>query len=219
MVVGAGAAVALAQLCFPDRWMLQTWIAAGTPWIYLPALPLLGWALHRRRWPESAALAVVSLCWLGWLTPLVLGDARGEPDLRLASVNALAWNLDHAGAARDIAALEADVLAIQEVSPELAEAFEGSAFDRWPHRIVLARDDAFGIAVLSRFPMEASLEELGPEVPVDALVSAQTSEPMVIADLTVDGRPLRLFAVHTLPPFGRRYAEVWRAQCDALRQQ
>ena len=216
IVVAAGVIVALAQLWLPDRWMLQTWIAAGTPWVYLPALPLLAFALFRRRWPESLALALVTACWIAWVAPLVVSDARGEPDLSVATINALAWNADHAGAARDIAAIDADILAIQEVSPELAAAVEGPAFDRWPHRIVLARDDAFGIAVLSRHPMDARLEELDMELPADDEAGSRTSVPMVVADLSIDGRPLRLFAVHTLPPFGPHYAEVWRMQSDAL---
>jgi endonuclease/exonuclease/phosphatase (EEP) superfamily protein YafD len=215
-IVGIGAIVALAQLWVPDRWMLQTWIAAGTPWIYLPALPLLGWALYRRRWTESAPLAVVAALWTGWMAPQVVGEEGGEPDVRVASINALAWNADHAAAAHDMAAIEADVLAIQEVSPELATALQGDAFDRWPHRVVLPRQDAFGIAVLSRVPMDARFEELGAEVSEGSPVDSPVSEPMVVADLTVDGRALRLLAVHTLPPFDRRYAEVWRRQCAAL---
>jgi endonuclease/exonuclease/phosphatase (EEP) superfamily protein YafD len=82
----------------------------------------------------------------------------------------------------------ADLLVVQELTPAWAEALE--ALPEYPHRHLVERGDAYGIGVLSRWPLE------GVE-PVDL---AGDGHPSLVGDVIVDGQRLRFYALHARWP-------------------
>ncbi|MBN9693549.1 MAG: endonuclease/exonuclease/phosphatase family protein [Verrucomicrobia bacterium] len=128
-------------------------------------------------------------------------DAR----LRVLSVNVHTANQDFAKVRTAIETSEPDLLVLQEVDDRwMAEL---APLERlFPHRLDQPREDNFGLAVWSRYSFQNSeiLEFAGVEVPALAV------------SLTVAGTPLRVLAVHLLPPGDAEYADARNRQLRAV---
>jgi endonuclease/exonuclease/phosphatase family metal-dependent hydrolase len=77
---------------------------------------------------------------------------------------------------------------VQELTPAWAE--ELSAMPGYPHRHFLARADAYGIGVLSHWPLER----------IEALDLAGDGHPSIAGEVIVDGQSLRFYALHARWP-------------------
>lgn len=198
------AVLALGRLLAHDELLPFVWANSVTAWIYLPAWAVLALALARRRAVLALAALSVVLCHAVWVAPGLIAShepARG-PRLRVVTANLLAVNDRPAELARELMAIDADVIVLEEVSPRWLPELE-ALFERHPHHDVFVRDDAFGIAIFSRRPLvRAEMIDLEGVPMIDAIVDP--------------GRPVRILGVHTLPPVDRRYAVVWRRQLALL---
>jgi len=201
--------LAAARLVAPDAALPLIWVSSATVWVFLPAW-LLAALAARRRDPIAGALGLfVCLCHAGWVVPTMTAEAAvsasGTP-VRVVTANVLYVNRTPQRLLEELLDADADVLVLEEVSPRWVALLEGpEALDAWPHRVLIPRDDAFGIAVLAPHEIQHSeVVDLG-------------GVPMIDATLSVRGASFRVFGVHTLPPLDRDYARVWREQLRELR--
>ncbi len=119
--------------------------------------------------------------------------AGGSTDLVVAT-----WNLEigartPAQALAELAAVDADVVALEELSSETADALDADpgVRARFPYRVLAGRGDVLGIGLLSRWPLaESSVFDMAswPDEPSRA-------EAVVHAP----GRTIRVIAAHPLP--------------------
>lgn len=155
--------------------------------IALVMVAVFAWRRSRAATLGAAVLALmnaapVASSWLG-------AAAEGAPALRLLSANVNSANTGYAALSEEIARSKPDVVVVLEVSAGWASALEG--LTDYPVREVVARGDNFGIAVLSRGPMDAEVVHLG----------GPDGVPSIVARLD-RGRPLTLVATHPVPPTG-----------------
>jgi endonuclease/exonuclease/phosphatase (EEP) superfamily protein YafD len=113
----------------------------------------------------------------------------GPDQLRVVTANAWFANPDHATLVAWLDRSGADVIALQEITPAWAVALEPLA-RKYPYRAQLLRDDPYGVALLSRWPIEDSR-------PVDF---AGDGVPSLVANVDVHGRKLQVIALHTRWP-------------------
>ena len=118
------------------------------PWfgLFIPAL--LAGAFWRRSASATVALLLPITVWLNLFGGL-LGD-RSHPggDLTVAGHNVGADNPDPTGTARALAASGADVLALQELTPQARNAYEKELAKTYPHHTVQGT-----VGLWSRFPL------------------------------------------------------------------
>lgn len=152
----------------------------------------VGMVLQRRR----GAFAVLLI---GALVngALVLAVARPQPTpvvsqgvpLRVVSLNVHTANQEHDRVVAYLRGTEADVIVALEVDNRWARVLEGLN-DRYPHRVVEAREDNFGIVLLSRKPFVRS-----------QVVDLPGSEvPSIDVTLDVDGVQVPVLGTHPVPP-------------------
>ncbi len=146
------------------------------------------------RSPKTAAAAVVLFIWqAASLIPLMIDPGRGEPTgetLRLLHFNVLAYNTDYDAAGDWLAAQEADIIVLQETTPEWGAAMEAALSDWTLLDTDTVQPGTYGIMMFA-----------GPDVEV---VEARAVEfewyPAIATTVRVDNQELLIYGVHTLIP-------------------
>ncbi len=153
----------------------------------------------------GATVIVVAIVRLGgeWSSPGqveaggVTGAAPTAVELRI-----LSWNLESGSkAAADsvagIAAADADLVALQELTPDVAAAIGADPVlrQRYPYRILEARDGVAGMGLLSRQPL---------------ILRSYATGPLILRAglLLPDGRTIEILDVHPYPPLLSTVARV-----------
>jgi endonuclease/exonuclease/phosphatase (EEP) superfamily protein YafD len=160
-----------------------------------------------RRGSLAATAGLLLLADLALLVPYAIPEARpstGTP-LRLAHLNVLSSNRQHASVVAWIAGTGADLVLLQEVDPRWATVL--AAVPGYRVIDVLARPDNFGLAALLR--EGSAIEVLAHDRPLFAGL------PALGLHLRHEGRELSLLSLHTLPPVSREYAATRDAQLQA----
>ncbi|MEM1107966.1 MAG: endonuclease/exonuclease/phosphatase family protein [Planctomycetota bacterium] len=206
-------------------WLIGTAATAGS------VLGLLGdrpWFLDlfshfRLQYAAGLVIAVIGmLCFRKWgtagvfggalvlnavlIAPLWLGPERPDlrntadidrPGLRLVAFNVLTSNRQKSAVIGWLNEGDADVMVLQEVNAawvrQLDDRLDG--YRRLPTDSI--REDNFGMAVYLRE---------GAEVSDIRTVTDPAGVPRLEMLLDLDGRPVRLLGVHTLPPVGGNYS-------------
>lgn len=190
------AALAIASLAValaPFGWPFE--LAAHFRWQLATAtVAVAALALAMRTTGRSATLLVLAVLLQAtpWLRPHAtprLGRSCEGAALRVATVNLWYRSRDATHVLAWLAAHPADVVVLQEVTAEWAAALSMTG-DLYPHRATHARQDPYGIGVLSRWPL----------VRVEYVDFAQDGLPSVVATLDVDGRHVQVIGLHTAWP-------------------
>ena len=154
--------------------------------IALALAVLLAW--RRRAVPAVLALVIAAWHALPSVAPSYaaaqVADCTG-PAFNVATVNVHYSNTRPAAFRTWLATLPADLLVIQEVTPQWVAMLEAQS--AYPYRHTLAREDAYGLAVLSRWPLESV-------TPVDL---AGDGLPSLAGVVDAGGQRIRFLGLHT----------------------
>lgn len=168
---------------------------------------VVGWQRQFRMATVFLAFAALNF-WL--LIPFlfgapVLAATTSTPPVRLLTWNVNSANREFAELPRLLAEHDPDVVVLIEVSPAWEREL-GRLTNRFPERVIEARDDNFGIALLSRLPLtDARVRYLG-----------AAGFPSITAGLNVGDRRFTLLATHPLPPAGALRARYRDEQLQAV---
>lgn len=170
------------------------------------AMIALGTAIALNAWPLVPY-------WLPAAVPDGAGSARAASGtdaaptsgVSIISLNLLASNRDTARVVAYLRNRRADLVGLLEVDDFWADALSGLA-DLYPHRLVVPRDDNFGIALLSRLPVGAVRE---------ATFGAATV-PTLVADVLHPGGDFTFIATHPLSPVCADWSRLRDAQLRAI---
>jgi endonuclease/exonuclease/phosphatase (EEP) superfamily protein YafD len=164
-------------------------------------------AAWRRFWRLLAAalpLAVFTIgptCWeyRPRSKPKVVGET-----ITVMSVNLLCVNRLTEPIVEEIAAVDPDVLLLQEYTPQWHQALQTTLGSEYPHVEYECREDSFDTAIYSKRPFEQ---------PVDLWIPlGGGTEPQMKAVIHLAGRPVAFYNVHLLPPWGLDYIIESRTQ-------
>ncbi len=147
------------------------------------------------------------------LWPFYAGQSEpGAPrTLRVLQANILYESDTHDAVLDMLRAADADVVVLLEVTP-LWESKLKALSEAYPYSRVLAQSGAFGLAVLSRLPVE----EWQTIEPAGAVLPAALRLPAILARISVDGRSGNVLAAHAFPPVSPGLASRRNQQIAAL---
>jgi endonuclease/exonuclease/phosphatase (EEP) superfamily protein YafD len=182
---------------YDDRlaWLVD--LAAHWQLAYATGLVIAGLvaAASRRRW--LAALLLVPLPWLSAAPRLPAAPGSGA-EFSIATANVHLDNQDPAALAAWLSKATPDLVVVTEVSPAFANALTRLA--DYPYRELAPADNPFGMAVLSRHPMQAATRRDGDGIArIEALID-------------VGGACIEVIAAHPMPPLSPHF----HAARDAL---
>lgn len=201
-LAGAGlAAVTLAGFAGGWHWLLD--LMSHFRWYWLLAALVCFAVAAWRRSRLAAALLAGAIALNAWaIIPYWLpegGGTDGGQPLEIVSLNVFAHNADKDRALAYLREQAADLVVLLEVDAAWADAL-AALESVYPHRVVEPRDDMFGVALLSKLPLEAPRVE-----PVAA------GPPVIVAGLPCGERGCVIVAAHPTAPI----SAAWSARRDA----
>jgi len=200
------AAIALAARYVPNTNLVVLAFAALAPYLMLGApVSLIVFALQRD-WSLAATAAVVTIAAVAVQLPWYVRSGASTPGVRVRVISAnLRYGRADANAVVNMACAHADILAVQELTPEKAGMVSTGLKEAFPFQVLRACDGPAGVGIWSRYPIAAS------EVDDDfwlGLVAAKVSIPEVAAEATV-------VVVHLSAPWPDPIAG-WRTDLDRM---
>ncbi|WP_341650108.1 endonuclease/exonuclease/phosphatase family protein [Thauera humireducens] len=206
------------------------WVSAALP---TSTLPTLAWLIDLGTHFQWLYLMIggISLAWLlakrthGWLLVALAGvvvsgfsaspsssriDAAAltpsdTRQLTIVTANLNVSTVDLAPLHAWLGTIDADVLVLQELNPRAAAAV--SKWPDYPHQILTPREDPFGIAIISRHPLESS-----------ELLERAGHTPQIHTQVVWGDTRFVVSAVHPMPPisadFHLRRAELFTSEAS-----
>jgi endonuclease/exonuclease/phosphatase (EEP) superfamily protein YafD len=155
--------IALNLLC-GDRWWWLFLLNSLSEYLFF-LLPLpVAVALTTRRREIVVGLAGVVLVGVflygGLFLPSLDLDPVSGPQITVMTSNVLGYNSHPEGVISSIRASDADVVALQELNPEIAEAIRHELYDEYPYQELTPAVGVSGLGVISRRPLESTGVEL-----------------------------------------------------------
>ncbi|MFB7088818.1 endonuclease/exonuclease/phosphatase family protein [Streptomyces sp. NPDC056296] len=175
---------------------LGSLVATFLPWFGLFVPVLLAGALWRRSASAVLALLLPVTVWLSLFGGLLGDKSHPGGDLTVVSHNVGADNPDPAGTARDLAASGADVLALEEITPQARGTYERELAKAYPYHAVRGT-----VGLWSRLPLsdtrpvdiEQDVGPLGDTKPVETKLAYGRALRTTVA---TDRGPLAVYVAH-----------------------
>jgi endonuclease/exonuclease/phosphatase (EEP) superfamily protein YafD len=217
-LTGYGLAALLLILCAlrlwdPDRYYLEIAVESVLPWLLLLAIPLLivALAMHKQ---AMAALAVIPFV-VGavWEAPdlwpfSTAPAARGTARIRLFDANVAQNNFDLRSIAKEIAAEQPDLIALEELTPAgLSSLSRTGVLHGYRWQIIRSATGARGMALWSRWPANSlhAWMNLNGQYEIDGWIRPPGA------------RSVRVNVIHVYAPVGSDQPTLWREQLDAVK--
>lgn len=182
---------------------------------YLGASLLLFAAFALLRWRNYALMAAAAIAVNAWLvvpwylpagdTPPGEGAGDGGDAIVVMCANVLATNGNGIGFVALARKTDPDLLVALEVTPAWAKALT-ALHVYYPYRVVEAREDAHGIALYSKFPLESSA----------VVESVPRGFPDIVATAIVGGARLGIIGTHPSQPLGKSNYGARNLHLDSL---
>ena len=204
ITLGIALSIAVVVAFAPSTWptmmarsFLPQWIAA----FCLVAM----WLLWKKRWREGVLTSCGALLLWPQLPDAVHQVIGDGPQLRAAHFNVLQSNEAYEGVIRTMLLAAADVISVQEVDPEWAAALIEGLSASYPHHVIAAHTNCYGIALFSRVPL------------IDAHVVHLGASPAIDAHVAIGSRRVHLIAAHTSSPGSPGHFSARNHQFELLR--
>ncbi|MEE4023243.1 endonuclease/exonuclease/phosphatase family protein [Gordonia sp. PKS22-38] len=205
-VLLAAAAVAVWLHRFPSRGEITVYLTSAVPFALIAGVVALVIFAATRRWILLALAVAVTAALCYGQAPLFRAQAApaGEP-ITVVSANLLFGGADVDALASQVRAADADLLSVQEMTPEALERLRDSPIgELLPYDYAVPGHTALGTGLFSRTPLSGQAEI---EDTVLHNLGATTDLP---------GAPgTRVFALHPGAPLPGR-TDIWRDDLAAI---
>lgn len=212
LLVAAGAVlVALSLIGFLDRLYWVAELATHFRAQYALGLLFIGLALMlaRRRRP-AAVFTLVSLIQFAAIVPLYFPHPEDVPEdaprFRVYMHNVNVSNPAKEEVLQAIRAANPDVIVLLEVDDDWMQALKPLKDGEYKYWVAAPRSDNFGIALLSRFPLEDS----------ETLFLGGAGVPSIRARTRLGEGTVTFLASHPVPPMGGKRAALRNGQLESI---
>ena len=206
LLLGGLLVATVCALMAPVGWPFELFAHFRVQYAAAAALVAVGLVAMRRPGFAVAALALALYHALPLLQIAIAGHATAActgPAFTVATVNLLYRNQDRQPVLDWLAAEAPDLVVVQELTPGWAAELSRTA--GYAHRRLLTRRDAYGIGILSRWPLER----------IQAIDLAADGLPSLAGVVEIHGRPVAVLGLHARWPITPRLLD---ARDDALRR-
>lgn len=100
-----------------------------------------------------------------------------------------------------------DVIVLEEVTEEWMRELT-SLKKSYPYQLIAARNDFFGMALFSKYPLKKQ----------NVKKFNNTESPTLVSDIEVDGKDITIIGIHPVPPFSKWNTELRNDNLEKLSQ-
>jgi len=183
------------------------------PWFGLFIPVLLAGALWRRSASALVALLLPALVWLNLFGGLLTDKSHAGGDLTVVSQNVNADNRDPAGTARSLAATGADLLALEELTPQARDTYEQELATTYPYHAVRGT-----VGLWSKLPLSDTqpidVMNYGPLAATKPADEDAASNRALRTTVATDHGPLAVYVAHLGSIRVNPRAGFWTASRD-----
>lgn len=166
------------------------------PWFGLLIPVLLAGALWRRSASATAALLLPVVAWLNLFGGHLVDKSAPGGDLTVTSHNVGADNPEPARTARALAASDADVLALQELTQQTRATYERELAAAYPHHTVQGTVGLWSKLPLSNtWPVDIQMD-YGPLAATKPAATKMSYNRALRTTVTTDQGPLAVYVAH-----------------------
>jgi endonuclease/exonuclease/phosphatase (EEP) superfamily protein YafD len=187
---------------FGDRWWWLFVLNTFAEYLFLLVPLAVVTAVITRQRAMVIGLVGIIVAWVFlygrfFLPPLSLSRAAGA-QITVITSNLLGYNTHPEGVISSIRASDADVIALQELNPGIAEAIQQELVDAYPYQVLAPEMGVTGLGVISRYPLEATGIEIE---------GIWAGSPQLL-EVAWEGREITLVNFHAIPPGRRNPGEI-----------
>ena len=173
-----------------SNWWL-TLLNRVVPFLFIPVPLFLIWGISSRRIKLLTPLLIPCLifAWIyrPYLFPKPAQSFDQGTQLRVMTYNVLFSNLEYDAVANVVLAYQPDLVALQEVQPEMMDALEERLADDYPY-FLMGTENTYGTtAVFSRYPFAET-----------EIVDLQADRPAVVVKTKIKNQDITFVAIHLL---------------------
>ena len=160
-------------------------------YLFVPIPLFLIWGIFSRSLKSAIALSIPCLVFVWiyhpYLFPRLSQPRQDNSQLKVMTYNVLFSNNDYDAVANVILTYQPDLVAMQEVKPEMMDGLRERLGNAYPYSLVGTKNTFGTTAVFSRYPL------------VDSYVlDLQTDRPATIIETNINGQGVTFAAVHLL---------------------
>jgi len=185
---------AILRALFGDRWWWLFLPNSFAVYLFLPLPAILVIALLARRremWLGFGVALMLGVYLFGGLFLPKFYQARAsDPTLTVMTYNLLGFNENREGIVAALRASNADVIALQELNPPVAESIQRDLAREYPYQVLDPQFGVVGLGVISRYPLHPT----GQTLPGDMWVGASQ-----VLELDWNGIAVTVLHFHFVP--------------------
>lgn len=175
--------------------------------IFIGLLPFPVLLVLMKRWVWALVLGIAT-AWSGLLVASVylpnVQPPPGDTVVRIMSYNVLVSNVRYRESLEEIRDVDPDILVVCEYDREWHDMLSVIHED-YPHRITLPRWHGFGIAIMSKLPIDShEVVQLGNVVDKKGKRIKMTDNPCPVVKLKIGDRMVRVVGFHSLSPMNQQ---------------
>jgi Uncharacterized protein conserved in bacteria, COG3021 len=197
----------ITRTLFGDRWWWLFLLNAVTPYLLMPLPLLILPAIIARRWFAvvlSIPLFVISAPllidpWLRFDTARYGFSFQGAP-FRIMTFNINGGNDRPDRVVAAIRDARPDIVALQEINPDIAAALERNLKNEYPYQALDPQWGVTGMGVISWFPLRRSSAQLSGDHWIGTSQAVEIDTP---------GKTITLLNIHAILPVGSRDRMTW----------
>lgn len=178
-------------LTIGDGFWWMTYLNPIFPYLFVPVPVFLTWAIvtrqHRTLVPLLAPVLIFGWLYHPYLFPRCRRVAEAKPDLTVMTYNVLYSNTRYNHVADVILLYHPDLIALEEVQPEMMAALRFRLAEEYPYSIMGTENNFGTTAVFSRTPFVDSY-----------VVDLQADRPATVVKTVVAGHEISFVAVHLI---------------------
>ncbi|MFI8346149.1 endonuclease/exonuclease/phosphatase family protein [Streptomyces sp. NPDC085596] len=174
---------------------LGSLVESVLPWLGVFIPVLLAAALWRRSLSAATALLLPAVAWTTLFGGLLPDKSHPGGDLTVAAHNVGAANPDPTGTARTLASSGADLLALEELTPQAAPLYEKTLAKTYPHHAIRGT-----VGLWSKLPLSGTraidIMNYGPLAATKSAAAKLPENRALHTTVTTPNGPLAVYVAH-----------------------